>query len=160
MSSDEINSKVWQLLSKCKAGMLVSEDGDYLHARPMQLVQDGYDGKLWFFTRLSSETVHETKVNRRVCVTFENPDKDCYVSLSGESKISLDKDKINQLWGPFTDAWYKKGIDDPEVALLEIDVQRGEVWEVTKNNMVQLFEIARASVAEEMVEMGVNRKFG
>ena len=116
MSNAEINSKVWQLISKCKVGMLVSEDDGFLHARPMQLMQTSYKGKLWFFTRLSSETVKEAEQNHPVCVTFASPNSDSYVSLSGQAKITLDKELINNLWGPFTDAWFKGGIGDPEVA--------------------------------------------
>ncbi|MCA1806466.1 MAG: pyridoxamine 5'-phosphate oxidase family protein, partial [Actinobacteria bacterium] len=48
MSSPEHKQKIWKMIKEIKVGMLVTLDDDVPRARPMHLVQDAYDGTLWF----------------------------------------------------------------------------------------------------------------
>ena len=57
MSSREHKMKIWNLIKDMKIGMLATRHDNDLRARPMYLVQDDYDGTLWFFTDLDAEKV-------------------------------------------------------------------------------------------------------
>jgi general stress protein 26 len=35
---------------------------------------------------------------------------------------------VDRLWNRFIAAWYEGGKDDPKLALLRLDPDRGEVW--------------------------------
>ena len=70
MSSPEHKKKIWEMIKDIKVGMLVTLDDDMPRARPMHLVQDAYDGTLWFYTRRSAEKVTETDLDHDVCLTF------------------------------------------------------------------------------------------
>ena len=60
MSTPEHKEKIWNLIKDIKTGMLVTQDSHMgIKARPMQLVQEEYDGKLWFFADLGTKKAQE-----------------------------------------------------------------------------------------------------
>ncbi|MEQ8549986.1 MAG: pyridoxamine 5'-phosphate oxidase family protein [Cyclobacteriaceae bacterium] len=164
MSSPEHKEKIWNLIKDIKVGMLVTQEDNEtsrLRARPMSLVQDAYDGTLYFYTPKSDAKAHEVENDRDVCITFSEPKDQIYVSLTGKAKLTNDKSLIKKYWNPWVSAWFEKGEDDSEVAMLEIKINKGEHWNTDENKFIQLFEIAKANVKDDQVpEMGENEKFG
>lgn len=160
MSSPEHKAKVWNMIKPIKVGMLATEVSGRLHARPMHLVQDEYDGTLWFFTSKGSAKVFEIRKDPEVCVTFASEKTETYVSLTGRARITQDRKLIDRYWNPFVGAWFPEGKDDPEVALIEIDVQSGEHWDATSSKALQLFEVAKANLTDTTPDMGENERFG
>ncbi len=75
MSSPEYKQKIWNLIKDIKVGMLVSKEtneNDRMRARPMSLVQDEYEGTLYFYTSKHHEKVHEIQGDRDICITFSD----------------------------------------------------------------------------------------
>ncbi len=160
MTSPEHKQKIWKLIKGIKVGMLVTLDDDMPRARPMHLVQDEYDGTLWFFTHRSAEKAHETQQDRDVCLSFSDQEEGTYVSLSGKARLSCDRELIDKYWNPFVAAWFPEGKDDPDLALLEIKVEFGEHWKAKESKVFQLYEIAKANIKHDTPDMGENEKFG
>jgi len=160
MSSREHKEKIWNYIEDIKVGMLVTEDGDDLRARPMHIVQDEYDGTIWFFTQKSAEKISEVRDTHKVGLTFSDQNDGVYISLSGYAHLTQDKALIDKFWSPFTAAWFEGGKDSDEVALLEIKINKGEHWDAEDSKVVQLYQIAKANVKDEKPNMGENEKFG
>ncbi len=160
MSSPEHKAKVWNMIKSIKVGMLTTEVADSLRARPMHIVQDEYDGTLWFFTRKASAKVFEIKSERDVCITFASEKMETYVSLTGRARITQNRELIERYWNPFVAAWFPEGNADPEVALIEIDVRAGEHWDSTSSKALQLFEVAKANLTDSTPDVGENEQFG
>ncbi|MDR5907023.1 pyridoxamine 5'-phosphate oxidase family protein [Franzmannia qiaohouensis] len=161
MSSPEHKQKIWKMIKDIQVGMLVTLDGDMPRARPMHLVQKEYDGTLWFFTKRSAEKVSETNRDHDVCLSFSDQDKGVYVSLSGTANLTDDRELIDKYWNPFIAAWFTGGKDDPDIALLEIDVTMGEHWKAKESKAFQLYEFAKANVNKDATpNVGENEKFG
>jgi len=160
MSSIKQKQEVWELIKDIKVAMLTTIDNEELRSRPMHLVQDNYDGKIWFFTRRDAAKVFEIQDFRHVGLAFSNPEDDMYVSLSGKAKLNLDERLVDKFWNPFVAAWFPEGKDDTNVALLEIDIYMGEYWDSNSNTMKQLFEIAKANLTDKTPNLGENKKFG
>ena len=160
MSSPEHKQLIWNLINDVGVGMLTTQDGDDLRARPMKLVQDDYDGRLWFFTKRSAEKVVEAAGEQAVCVTFENPETHVYVSLSGRARLSSDRRLVEKFWNPWAEAWFPGGKADPEVVLLEVEVHKGEHWKNDENLILKLVEYAKANVTAQRPNLGQNQKFG
>jgi general stress protein 26 len=161
MSSPEQKEKIWSFIKDIKVGMLTEHDGQDLRSRPMHLVQDDYDGTIWFFIKHDNGRVyaHQQK-NKQVCLSFCDHENNVHVSLSGETSLCLDKELIERLWSPFAAAWFPEGKDDPNLALLEIKIHKGEYWDSKSNMFAQLYEIAKANLTDEKPDMGENKKFG
>ncbi len=160
MSSPEHKAKVWNMIKPIKVGMLATEVSGRLHARPMHLVQDEYDGTLWFFTSKASEKVFEIRNERDVCLTFASQESQTYVSLTGRATITQDSKLIERYWNPFVAAWFPEGKDDPEVALIQVHVSAGEHWDATSSKALQLFEVAAANVTGSKPDVGDHEQFG
>lgn len=160
MSSPEHKQKIWQLIKQIKTAMLTTRHGDELRSRPMVLVQDEYDGTLWFYTDLSTEKVLEIERDHDVCLTFSDADNQVYVSLTGVGRATRDKTLINKYWNPFVAAWFPDGKDSPNVGMLEIKVQKGEHWDSDSSAMVKMFKTVQAKVKGEQPNLGEHEKFG
>lgn len=160
MGSPEHKAKIWNMIKDIKVGMLTTQIGDDLHARPMHLVQDEYTGHLFLFTNLSSEKSFEVDNDRSVCITFSDIKNETYVSLSGHARLSTNRDLINKFWNPFVSAWFPEGKESPDVGLIDIHVRAGEHWDGTSSKLLQLFEITKANIADQRPDMGENEKFG
>lgn len=160
MSSPEHKQKIWKMIEDIKVGMLVTLDANVPRARPMHLVQDAYDGTLWFYTRRSAEKSFETQRDSDVCLSFSDQEDGVYVSLSGKANLIDDRELIDKYWSPFVAAWFPDGKDDPDVALLEIKIEFGEHWKAKESKVFQLYEIAKANIKKGTPDMGENEKFG
>lgn len=159
MSSPEHKQKIWDLIRKIGVGMLTTEDGNELRARPMQLVQDAYDGTLWFFTDPKAPKVSEIKEDQNVGLTFTDVWKGIYVSLSGNAKVIHDKALIEKYWNEEVAQWYEGGKEDKNCALLEVKVNHGEHWDVASNPLEYYFELGKSKVKGQSPEFEENQKF-
>jgi general stress protein 26 len=160
MSSPEHKQKIWNFIKDIKTGMLTTRHGEELRSRPMVLVQDDYDGTLWFYTDLESEKVFELENDNDVCVSFADPDDQTYVSLTGVGRAIQDKDLVDKYWNSFVSAWFPEGKNSPNVGMLEIKVQKGEHWNSDSSKMVKSIKTAIAKVKGEQPDLGENEKFG
>ena len=129
----------------------VHEDGS-LHSRPMATQEPEFDGELWFFTGASSPKVGEVERDHRVNVSYAAPDDNTYVSISGTARLVRDKAKMKELWNPFVKAWFPKGLDDPELALLCVEVDKAEYWDAPSSKMVQLDGLVKATLTGKRPE--------
>lgn len=164
MSSPEHKQLIWNLIKDVKVGMLTTlseEDNGSFHSRPMSLVQEAYDGTIYFFTHKDSAKVFEVKTEaREVGLTFSEPSNQVFVSLSGHAKITQDTALIDKYWSSGVEAWFPDGKNSRDVALLEIKIYKGEHWNVDENKLVQLFEFTKARLMNEKPDIGTNEKFG
>lgn len=160
MSSPEHKQKIWSLIKDIKTGMLTTRHGEELRSRPMVLVQDEYDGTLWFYTDLKSEKVFELESDNDVCVSFADPDNQVYVSLTGVGRTVQDKSLIDKYWGPFVSAWFPEGKDSPNVGMLEIKVEKGEHWNSDSSKMIKSAKTVAAKVKGKQPDLGEHEKFG
>ena len=148
--------KLWDLMKPMKVAMLVTEDKDFLRARPMELVQDEFDGKLYFYTDKDDEKNSEIKENAKVCVIFSDLENNQYISISGKAVVESKSDLIDKYWSPFVAAWFPNGQD--QASIIEIDCQRAEYWDSTSSQMKVLYEVAMANLTKSKPHLGENIK--
>lgn len=154
----ETTKKMWSMMKDIGFAMMTTEDGDSLRARPMVAAQKEFDGSLWFYTRASSHKVDEVQGDQRVGVTYANPSKQDYVSLSGKARLVRDKAAITEHWQEAMRTWFPKGIDDPDIALLRVDITAAEYWDAPNSTMVHAYGYVKAVVTGEPPHPGGNEK--
>lgn len=149
-SRNDAIQKLAGLIKDIKFAMLttVHEDGT-LHSRPMATQQQEFDGDLWFFTKADSSKVEDAKRERRVNVSYASPDDQRYLSVSGTAEIVRDRVKMKELWNPIYKAWFPQGLEDPEIALLKVNVEGAEYWDTPSGKMVQLIGYMKAMITGE-----------
>ena len=127
---DEGLRQIARLIKKAKIAMLTTTSPKgWLRSRPMGTQHESFDGNLWFFTHASEPKVQEIKRRPQVNVSFANPDDNEYVSLAGRAALVHDRAKMEALWQKPLKTWFPKGLEDPDLALLKVDVEHAEYWD-------------------------------
>ena len=136
----------------------VDENND-LHSRPMSLNSEvDQEGNLWFFTYGNSHKASEVKRVPKCNVSFADPDDHRYVSISGLSEVVRDKAKIKELWKPELKAWFPKGIDEPDIALLRLSIEKAEYWDSPGGTVAHVISFVSALVTGKSADWGENKK--
>ena len=159
LSHEEQIKKLGELIKDINIAMLTTAlpDGS-LRSRPMAARHEDFNGTLWFFTRADSEKVHEIQDDQHVNVAFADEGSQTYVSISGRAIITRDRAKIEELWSPFVKAWFPNGKDDPQLALLKIEVESAEYWDAPSSTMVNVFGVAKALITRTPYTPGDHEK--
>lgn len=127
----EAQKKLQELAKRIDFAMLTTVDTDgTLRSRPMSTNGEvEFDGDIWFFTYGSSHKVDEIERQPHVNVAFSDPRSQTYISISGTAELITDKAKIKELWKPELKAWFPKGTDEPDIALLKVNGTKAEYWD-------------------------------
>jgi general stress protein 26 len=150
--------KLGELIKDVRIAMLTSvrRDGT-LHTRPLATLKYENDGELWFFTSVDSAKVDEIEDDLRVSVAYADTDQNVYVAVSGTAEVVRDRRKAEQLWTPMAKAWFPQGLDDPQLALVRVNIERAEYWD-SPGRAAYLLGIAKATLTGKPTKMGDNRK--
>lgn len=136
----------------------IDESGD-LHSRPMSVNGEiDPDGDLWFFTAASSHKVVEVQQSPKVNVSFADPKNQRYISISGGAELVRDRRKIEELWKPEFKMWFPKGTDDPDIALLRVNLKKAEYWDSPSSTIAYVLNFASALVTGKQPDFGENKK--
>lgn len=151
--------KLGEMIKGIEFAMLTTTEADgLLRSRPMATQQVDFDGDLYFFTQASSPKVDEVEHEHNVNVSYAKPDDQRYVSVSGKARLVRDRAKIEELWNPALKAWFPKGLDDPELALLKVNVEQAEYWDGPSSAVVYIVGLAKAMVTGQPYHPGDNEK--
>lgn len=136
----------------------IDENGD-LHSRPMSVNGEvDPDGDLWFFTGVSSHKVSEIAKLPKVNVSFADPENQNYVSISGTAQLVRDRAKIEELWKPEFKMWFPEGKDDPEIALLRVNLEKAEYWDSPSSTIGYALNFLSSLVTGKEADGGENKK--
>ena len=152
--------KIRELIKDIDFCMLttVDETGD-LRSRPMSSNGDvDDDGDIWFFTNASSHKVTEIEKLPKVNVSFADPDDQRYISVSGTAQLVRDRAKIDELWKPEFKMWFPEGKDDPEIALLRVNLEKAEYWDSPSSTIGYALSFVSSLVTGKQPEFGENKK--
>lgn len=150
--------KLGELMKDIDFAMLttVDDDSGLLHSRPMSTQEVEFDGDLWFFTAVDTGKVSDIRRESQVNLSYAQPDKHRYVSVSGTAVVVNDRAKMEELWSPVYKAYFPEGLDDPNLRLLKVSVQEAEYWE--SNGLIPTAIAFVQALAGKEVEMGENEK--
>lgn len=154
--------KLWELINGIRYAMLTNRGTDgRLHSRPLT-TQNGKrdDGtRAWFFISQQSQLAAELRQDASVNLAYADPSDDRYVSVSGTARAVDDPQKKRDLWTPMAQAFFPKGVDDPDLLLLAVDISDAEYWEAKSSKMVQFLRMATAAVTgNPPQDLSENRK--
>jgi general stress protein 26 len=124
----ELEARLWETLRSDMTLMLGLEDKSEAPSRPMtaMLESDEDKGPLWFFTSQDSALV--LAGGGAAVAVFTAKGHDLFARIHGNLTEATSPEMIDRLWNPFVAAWYE-GKDDPDIALLRLDLHNAEIWE-------------------------------
>lgn len=148
--------QLWDMIKGIKFAMFTTRHADgHLHARPMTTQNTALDdASFWFFMSRKGGPVTELAQEPAVNLSFADPGKDTYVSVSGTAHVVNDITKARALWTSAAQAWFPGGADDPDLALVEVKATHAHYWDVKENKLMQLWVMAKAAAVGESARMG------
>ena len=161
-SKTEEFEKLKALIEEIKIGMLTTQDEDgSLRSRPLQTRAVEDDGSLWFFTSRSSPKVAEASADGwRVNVSYSRPDKMDYVSVSGRARLVDDRERMKELWTKWVELFFPKGLADPDLTLLRVDIEKAEYWDSPGTALGRAYAVAKVLATGNTDAIGDNVKIG
>lgn len=150
--------KLWELIKDIEVAMMTSWDGKELHSRPMHGHQDRATGSLCFFTRLHSGKSEEITRFEQVNLAYADVAANTYVSIAGRGVITRDRARMRAFWSPAVSAWFSGGLDDPELALIEVVPESAQYWDSSSSTMRYLWEMTAANLTGREPSVGDSRK--
>jgi general stress protein 26 len=151
-------SKFRDLTAGIHVAMLTTRGTDgLLHSRPMGTREIESDGVLWFFTADDSGKVQEIYHDQMVNVSYLNSRDQVYVSVAGKASLSRDRAKMRELWTPALKAWFTDGVEDPNLALLRVEIKGIDYWE-GPGKLVTLLKFAKSAVTSTPSKVGEHGK--
>ncbi len=150
-SSDPVDARahLWELIKEIRFAMFTTRHHNgHLHSRPMTTQNSGIDEEmsLWFFMSRASDPVDELTHDPIVNLVYADPDEDTYVSISATARVVENSQKKSELWSKFAEAWFPAGMNDADLALVQVTITHANYWDVTESKIVQLFHMAKAIV--------------
>ncbi|MBP7566680.1 MAG: pyridoxamine 5'-phosphate oxidase family protein [Burkholderiaceae bacterium] len=145
----DTHDTLWKLIKDIRFGMFTHRHTDgRLHSHPLTTQNKSVDddGVLYFFVSRSGEVAQRLRADGLVNIAYADPGADSYVSITGTARDSQDHAKIDELWTKAAEAWFPGGPTDPDLQLVEVQIEEAEYWNVTDSKMVQLFKMAKAVV--------------
>ena len=129
-------TKLHQLVDEISVAMVttVTPDGT-MRGRPMFTSGMEEDGHIWFFLSDDSGMAQDLAAEAGVNVTYSDPRRDRYVSVTGNASIEHDRAKLKEMWDAKLARYFPKGLDDPHLALLCVRIEFAEFWDHTTSRM-------------------------
>lgn len=157
--ADPHMQKLADLIAEASIGMLATAEADgTLRSRPLATLEMDSEGKLWFFTAMSSGKVSEIDQHRKVNLSYVNLDEQDYVSISGHARLFRDPEKMRELWTPWVEPWFPLGLEDPDLGLLEVTVDEAEYWDAPASKTQRIFGLAKALSGGKPDSLGEHAK--
>jgi general stress protein 26 len=125
------------------------DDQNRLFSRPMFTVKIDEDGNAWFFTNEFSEKIQSVSRDNSVYLIYSHPGKNVYVTVRGTCAVTVDKQKIDELWNPLMKAWFPQGKNDPKLCLLKVVTAEADYWNSNSGSMGVYFKMLRAIANRE-----------
>ncbi|QPH54991.1 pyridoxamine 5'-phosphate oxidase family protein [Pontivivens ytuae] len=155
LAKTDPEAQLWEQLADQTAGMLGLHGVDQ-HMQPMAHIVDRDAKALYFFTKKSTDLVRAMGPNSMAHFTLISDDHDYHACMKGPLVLDNDEAKIEKMWSNVVAAWYEQGKDDPDLALIRMDLQDAAIWASTNSSLKFGWEIAKANVKDaHQPEIGV-----
>ena len=121
----QLKHDLWKRMSQSPFLMVgLIGSGEHSEPRTAQLDKDEVD-TLWFFIGKDNRIAK----GGQAMAQFVSKGHDYFACMKGEARVQNDRAMIDKLWSKQTEAWFPGGKDDPNLALLRLDIDSAELWE-------------------------------
>jgi len=94
------------------------------------------------------------EADSHVTRVYSDPKSQSYVTAKGRAASSRDRAKIHEMWNPMYKAWFPEGEDDPQIAVVRVDVSEAQYWQASSSKLVFGMKYLAAAVTGGTVDVG------
>jgi general stress protein 26 len=151
-SPAEARAKVWDLLEKFQAAMLVTQPpGGHFSARPMSHIVRANEGRVYILTERATQSAKDIAAHPAALLTLADGKR--YVSLNVHGEVSTDRALIEDLWNPGAQAFWPEGASSTKVCALVLRPHSGEYWD-GDNTLLAGIKLALANLTGSPPDFG------
>ena len=150
--------RVWDIVDAAGIGMLVTDAGPDLRARPLEPRSDRDGGVIRFVIDRRGSKDGEIETHPACCLVFVHAVEKAYLSISGSAEVRRDPAMARAIWKHTDEAWWPEGPDDPNVRVMRFTPETAELWDGPASKAVAAFEFAKARLTGRQPDLGQNRK--
>src|SRR3954447_14971352 len=136
--------KLVELMDDMHVAMMTTLGPEGVRSVPMARQQVEPDAEMWFITARDTDHVRSIEADPRVALTFSL--RDAWVAATGTATVVDDETKLRELWNTFAEAWLPGGPEDPNAALIRVDVDRAEYWDTPGGRVASLVSFAKTKL--------------
>jgi general stress protein 26 len=152
----EATHRIWELAKEIDICMFVSWDGEYNRARPLSARVCRGDNAIYFLVNNDSAKTKQLSNYPKVTLAWSDSSHYKYVTISGPAAVTNDRGKIAELWEKSDAAWWDNA-DDPEIRLITVKPDEGELWD-SPGLIVATAKMVFAAVTGTKPDVGDNAK--
>ena len=156
LSPQEAIDRIWELADKIDICMLTTWDGKQQRSRPMASRVRREESAIYFLTDIEGHKLTEIEKFPHVSLAWADNGGHKYVVVAGEAEVSNDRAKIEELWTKFDKAWWDDA-KDPQIRLLKVTPEDGEVWD-SPNMVVTGAKMLAAAATGSKPDLGETGK--
>lgn len=132
--------------------LMLTTASDGLLARPVTVAEVG-GGHLAFLVSGATgwvQTLSEALPSDGVVVgvAYADQGRTKYLSLRARAHVNGNRARVEMLWTPLAKAFFE-GPDDPDLCVLEVQVEAGEWWDGPSTGVGRLISLAKAAVTRD-----------
>lgn len=155
LSRDAAVEKIRQIVKSTRVCLFGSSEGHPpLEVRPMSVQDVDAVGNVWFLSAASSFQNRQIGRHPQVQLFFANPGTSEYLSLEGRAFISDSRPLKEKYWNPLAAAWFKQGIDDPELTVIRVQTEHGHYWDTEYGKAATMLSLVVGAVTGAPVAAG------
>lgn len=156
LTPEEAADRIWELAKEIDICMFTTWDGEFNRSRPLSARVHREDGVIYFLVNDRSPKNKQLAHYPNVTCSWSDNSHYKYVTISGRATVSNDRAKIKALWEKTDEAWWDNA-DDPEIRLIKLNPEEGELWD-SPGRFVATAKMVIAAVTGAKPEMGDNAK--
>ncbi|WP_299967941.1 pyridoxamine 5'-phosphate oxidase family protein [uncultured Roseobacter sp.] len=156
MTTDK--EQFWDIIAELSVCMVTTRDGGVMRSRPMAPYIDKGARTIQFMTDGDSAKVFELDANQDIALSFSNPGKMLFASVSGRGVVSRDRALIKELWGSYADVFFGGNPEEADVAIVKIEPTQAEFWDNRGGKIAMAAELTRAYFTDHGPNLGENVK--
>ena len=154
----EHEARVWQILEQTGVGMLTTQFGGGMRARPLDVRPDREAGVIYFVIDERGLKDDEIDACPDVCLAVVNARDKAYLSITGRARVLHAPELTASIWKRADDVWWPSGPLDEHVRVLRLEPHLAELWDGPASPAVARREFAKARATGEKPYLGENRK--
>ncbi len=131
--------KLREIIDDVKTCMFTTTDENCnVFSRPMLTIKIDNELNLWFFSNENSEKISDLAENKHATLVYSHPGKNTYMNIYGTCTVVSDREKMKDLWTPALKSWFQDGVEDPNLCLVQVNVDEAVYWDNSSNEMIPL----------------------
>ena len=159
MDPMDVQRKLSEAIEKDRIGMLGLVGGQPDHFRPMTAFWEPETRDLWFYAYRDADLARAAgDGGADAMFTFQNKGGTLWACIGGRLHLDHDPERLDRFWSPVVAAWFPKGKDDPDLTLLHLEAESGEVWINEKGPVRFGLDVLKANMGRGPPDPGVHER--